>query len=331
MKTALITGVTGQDGSYLADFLLSKGYRIVGLQRRTVCSVLDKQKNVEHLLENPNFFIESGDVTDSSSLWRIIGKYSPSEIYNLAAQSHVGDSFKAPISTTEINAVAPLGILEAIRNIDSNIRFYQASTSEMFGDNADCPQNENTRFFPVSPYGISKLMAHNAVAVYRKSYGIHASSGILFNHESPRRGENFVTRKITKAAARIKLNMQDKLFLGNLKAQRDWGFAGDYVKAMWLMLQQDHPDDYVISTEETHSVQEFLTFVFDYAGLDIESHVEIDQKFYRPSEVHRLLGDSSKAKRVLGWSPTVKFKELAIMMYEHDFHRERLRGDKNEL
>jgi len=322
MKTALITGVTGQDGSYLADLLISKNYRVVGLQRRTVCSNSDKQQNVAHLLDNSNFLIESGDMTDSSSLWRVINQYSPIEVYNLAAQSHVGNSFKSPVSTTEINGIGTLNLLEAVRNIDPNIRFYQASTSEMFGDNIVCPQSEDTEFSPVSPYGASKMFAHNMVSVYRKSYGIHASSGILFNHESPRRGENFVTRKITKAAARIKLGLQDELLLGNLEAQRDWGFAGDYVKAMWLMLQQDKPDDYVIATGETHSVQEFLEFVFEHAGLSVERHVGIDPRFYRPCEVPRLWGDSSKASRLLNWEPEVSFRDLAVMMYEADLEKE---------
>jgi GDPmannose 4,6-dehydratase len=322
MKTALITGVNGQDGSYLADFLLSKDYRVIGLQRRTVGSNADKHRNISHIVEHPNFIIESGDVTDSSSLWRAISSHSPREIYNLAAQSHVGESFKSPVSTTEINAIGTLNILEAVRNIDPSIRFYQASTSEMFGDNVVCPQSETTRFSPVSPYGVSKMMAHNMVSVYRKSYQIHANSGILFNHESPRRGENFVTRKITKAAARIKLGLQDKLLLGNLEAQRDWGFAGDYVKAMWMMLQQDNPDDYVIATGTTHSVQDFLEFVFEHAGLDVEVHVGVDPRFYRPCEVPRLWGDPTKAQQNLGWKPDVSFRDLAIMMYESDLQKE---------
>ncbi len=322
---ALITGVTGQDGSYLADFLLSKDYKVIGLQRRTVGSNEDKQRNILHLLHNQDFIIESGDVTDSSSLWRVINQHSPTEVYNLAAQSHVGESFKSPISTTEINAIGTLNILEAIRNINPDIRFYQASTSEMFGDNIVCPQSEGTRFSPVSPYAVSKMMAHNMVSVYRKSYEMHASSGILFNHESPRRGENFVTRKITKAAARIKLGLQDQLLLGNLEAQRDWGFAGDYVKAMWMMLQQESADDYVIATGTTHSVQQFLEFVFEHAGLNVAEHVGIDPRFYRPCEVPRLWGDPTKAQTALGWKPEVSFRDLAVMMYESDLESEKRR------
>ena len=253
---------------------------------------------------------------------RIITHHKPSEVYNLAGQSHVGTSFKAPVSTVEINLNGCLNLLETIRIVDPKIRFYQASTSEMFGDNIKCPQNENTSFSPVSPYACAKLAAHNLVQTYRKSYNIHASSGILFNHESPRRGENFVTRKITKAAARIKLGLQKELRLGNLEAQRDWGFAGDYVKAMWLMLQQKEPDDYVIATGKPHSVKEFLDYIFQHAGLEPEKYVVIDPQFYRPCEVPKLWGDPSKAKRILGWESEVTFKQLAIDMYEIDYEKE---------
>lgn len=317
-KIALVTGVNGQDGSYLSELLLTKGYTVVGLERRTVTETSQKRKNIKSSLKNSRFILEQGDVTDYSSLARIVSYHKPKEIYNLAAQSHVGISFEAPVSTTDINLKGCLNMLEVIRLVDPKIKFYQASTSEMFGDNTKCPQNENTFFSPVSPYACAKLAAHHLVQTYRKSYGIHASSGILFNHESPRRGENFVTRKITKAAARIKLGLQEELRLGNLEAQRDWGFAGDYVLAMYLMLQQEKADDYVIATGKLNSVQDFLTYVFNYAGLDAEKHVSIDPRFYRPCEVPKLWGDPSKAKRILGWESKVSFKELAIMMYEHD-------------
>ena len=324
-KTALITGVTGQDGSYLSDLLIKKGYTIVGLKRRTVSS--SGYGNIEHLMQNSDFILEDADVTDSSSIFQLVSKYQPDEFYNLAAQSHVGISFKTPVSTTEINLMGCLYALEAIRLLKPDCKFYQASTSEMFGDNTVCPQGEGTYFSPVSPYACAKLAAHHMVGTYRKSYGVHASSGILFNHESPRRGENFVTRKITKAAARIKLGLQEKLFLGNLEAQRDWGFAGDYVEAMWLMLQQEKPDDYVIATGQTNSVQQFLEYVFDYAGLSVDDHVFIDPKFYRPCEVPKLWGDPTKARENLGWRPSVTFRELAEMMYEHDFQEEAANED----
>ena len=248
-------------------------------------------------------------------------KYKPDEIYNLAAQSHVRVSFEVPESTTDTIAMGTLRLLEAVRHVVPNARFYQASSSEMFGDNPASPQNESTALQPASPYACAKVYAHHLVRNYRESYGLHASSGILFNHESPRRGETFVTRKITMAAARIKLGLQDKLYLGNLDAMRDWGFAGDYVKMMWLMLQQDEPDDYVVATGETHSVREFLEVVFDHAGLDIEKYVEQDERLFRPHEVPLLLGDAKKAEEKLGWQPEVKFKELAIMMYESDLDK----------
>lgn len=317
-KVAFITGINGQDGSYLAEHLLSNDYTVVGLERRTVSEVDSKRKNLSKIADNERLILEQGDVTDFASLLRIVGHYKPIEIYNLAAQSHVGVSFKSPMSTSDINFNGCLNLLETIRTIDHKIKFYQASTSEMFGDNTKCPQNENTVFAPVSPYACAKLASHHLVQTYRKSYNIHASSGILFNHESPRRGENFVTRKITKAAARIKLGLQKELRLGNLEAQRDWGFAGDYVKAMHLMLQQESADDYVIATGVLNSVRGFLQYVFDHAGLKISDHVIIDPEFYRPCEVPKLWGDPSKAKRILGWSSEVSYKELAIMMYEAD-------------
>ena len=323
-KTAMISGVNGQDGSYLSDLLIDKGYTVIGLKRRTVGPDDYRYHNIKHLLGNSSFILEDADITDSASIYRLISSYGPDEYYNLAAQSHVGISFKTPVSTTEINLMGCLHALEAIRVIKPECKFYQASTSEMFGDNIKCPQNEETYFSPVSPYACAKLAAHHMVGTYRKSYGLHASSGILFNHESPRRGENFVTRKITKAAARIKLGLQKKLFLGNLEAQRDWGYAGDYVRAMWMMLQQEVPDDYVIATGKTNSVQDFLQYVFDYAGLSVKDHVFIDPKFYRPCEVPRLWGDPSKAKEKLGWEPDVSFQQLAEMMYEEDFYKEKI-------
>jgi len=318
-KVALVTGVTGQDGAYLADLLLKKGYRVIGLKRRTSLINTDR---IDHIFESTedimNFDLVYGNVIDAGNIYRTLQDYQPDEIYNLAAQSHVRVSFDTPEETAKIVAMGTLRLLEAVRNVCPHVKFYQASSSEMFGDNPVHPQNELTRLMPASPYACAKVFAHNLVRNYRESYGLHASSGILFNHESPRRGETFVTRKITTAAARIKMGQQDKLYLGNLDAKRDWGFAGDYVEAMWLMLQQDEPDDYVIATGETHTVREFLQEVFDHADLSIEEHVEIDERLFRPHEVPLLLGDPSKAQKKLGWQPKVKFKELARMMYDED-------------
>lgn len=322
MKTAIITGVTGQDGSYLADLLLSKDYRVVGAMRPAAVSFNDKTKNIAHLLSNDNFEVIELDITDSSSVYRAVHEYQPDEYYNLAAQSHVGSSFKVPVSTTEINLMGTLYALEAIRLHRPSCRFYQASTSEMFGDNTVCPQGLGSHFSPVSPYACAKLAAHHMVGTYRKSYGLFACSGILFNHESPRRGENFVTRKITKAAARIKLGLQDELRLGNLEAQRDWGHAKDYVRGMWLMLQHETPDDYVLATGKTVSVRDFLELVFERAGLNADDYVVIDPQFYRPCEVPKLWGDPSKARDVLGWEPEYDFKSLAAEMYDSDFRNE---------
>ena len=315
MKTAFVTGITGQDGSYLAELLLLKRYRVIAMKRRTSIISTDR---VNHLMGNENFRMVYGNLNDSGCLHRLLIEHQPDEIYNLAAQSHVRVSFETPEETTEFVAMGTLRLLEAFKNTCPTARFYQASSSEMFGDNPEKPQNETTRLTPASPYACAKVYAHNLCRNYRESYGLHISSGILFNHESPRRGETFVTRKITMAAARIKLGLQDKLYLGNLEAKRDWGFAGDYVEAMWLMLQQEVPDDYVIATGETHSVQEFLEEVFSHAGLDIEKYVETDERLYRPHEVPLLLGDPSKAENNIGWSPKVKFKQLAKMMYEED-------------
>lgn len=322
MKTAFITGITGQDGSYLAEMLLDKGYRVVGAKRRT--STI-RTERIDHMYDNENFILEYFDLNDSSCMWSLFLKYKPDEIYNLAAQSHVRVSFDVPINTVDGVAMGTLRLLEAMRHVVPNARLYQASSSEMFGDNPNYPFNEDSTLMPASPYACAKVFAHNLIRNYRESYGLHVSSGILFNHESPRRGETFVTRKITLAAARIKLGLQKKLYLGNLAAHRDWGFAGDYVKMMWLMLQQPTPDDYVISTGETHTVEEFLYQVFDAAGLDPKEHVEIDERLFRPHEVPYLLGDSTKAKEKLGWVPETKFKELAELMYNSDY--EKLKGE----
>tara|TARA_R110000824_G_scaffold143064_1_gene310494 strand:+ start:1002 stop:2009 length:1008 start_codon:yes stop_codon:yes gene_type:complete len=326
MKTALITGTTGQDGSYLADFLLSKGYKVVGIKRRTSLISTDR---IDHIFDDEegvmNFTLVYGNMNDSGCLHRILAEFQPDEIYNLAAQSHVRVSFITPEETAEFVAMGTLRLLEAYRNICPQAKFYQASSSEMFGDNPENPQSETTRLMPASPYACSKVFAHNLCRNYRESYGLHISSGILFNHESPRRGETFVTRKITLAAARIKLGMQDKLYLGNLDAKRDWGFAGDYVEAMWKMVQQDNPDDYVVATNETHTVKEFLYEVFDHAGLDVSKYVEIDKRLFRPHEVPLLLGDYSKAREKLQWEPKVRFKDLAKMMYESDLKNEKVK------
>lgn len=315
MKTALITGITGQDGSYLAEFLLSKNYRVIGLKRRTS---LISTGRINHLYQNKNFKVVYANLNDSGALHRILKEAIPDEIYNLAAQSHVRVSFETPEETSEFVALGTLRLLEAIRNMCPDAKFYQASSSEMFGDNPENPQSETTRLMPASPYACAKVFAHNICRNYRESYGMHISSGILFNHESPRRGETFVTRKITIAAAKIKLGLQDKLYLGNLAAKRDWGYAGDYVKAMWLMLQQDTPDDYVIATGETYSVQQFLEATFRIAGLNIDDHVEIDERLFRPHEVPLLLGDSTKAFEKLGWKPETSFDQLVEMMYNAD-------------
>lgn len=314
---AFITGVTGQDGSFLAKFLLNKGYRVIGMKRRTSLITTDRLDDME-IFNHPNFKLEYGNMTDSSSIYQLLTKYKPDEIYNLAAQSHVRVSFEVPEETLDVVGGGTLKLLEAYRLICPQARFYQASSSEMYGDNVQVPQNEDTRMTPASPYAAAKLYAHNLCRNYREGYGLHISCGILFNHESPMRGETFVTRKITLAAANIKLGKQETLYLGNLEAKRDWGFAKDYVEAMWMMLQQPKGDDYVIATGETHTVREFLEVTFQHAGLDIDRHVKIDPRLYRPHEVPLLLGDYSKAKRILGWEPKTTFKELAILMYEAD-------------
>ncbi|MFY9264189.1 MAG: GDP-mannose 4,6-dehydratase [Solirubrobacterales bacterium] len=319
-KKALITGITGQDGSYLAEMLLNKGYEVHGLIRR---SSSFNTARIDHLYRDPHerdvrLFLHFGDLNDASSLNRIIEKVVPDEVYNLAAQSHVKVSFEVPEYTGDVDALGTLRILEAIRETEVPARFYQASSSEMFGMVQEVPQSEKTPFYPRSPYGCAKVYSFWIVVNYREAYGIHASNGILFNHESPRRGETFVTRKITRAVANIKGGLQDKLYLGNLDAKRDWGFAGDYVEAQWMMLQQDAGDDYVVATGETHSVREFCEQAFSHAGLDWERHVEIDEKYFRPTEVDLLIGDSSKAKQKLGWEPQVGFEDLVKMMVDAD-------------
>lgn len=320
MKRALITGITGQDGSYLAELLLSKGYEVHGIIRR---SSSFNTGRIDHLYRDPHeagtsLFLHYGDLTDSSNLSRVIEKVQPDEIYNLGAQSHVKVSFEVPEYTADVDALGTLRILDAIKETGLRTRFYQASSSELFGKAVAVPQNETTPFYPRSPYAAAKLYAYWITVNYREAYGLYACNGILFNHESPRRGETFVTRKITKAVANIVKGVQSKLYLGNLDAKRDWGFAGDYVEAMWRMLQQDKPDDYVIATGETHTVREFVEEAFGYVGLDWQDYVEIDPRYFRPTEVDLLLGDPSKAKTILGWEPKVKFIELVRMMVDAD-------------
>jgi GDPmannose 4,6-dehydratase len=315
-KTALITGITGQDGSYLAEFLLEQGYRVVGMTRR---SSTDVHERIQHIVDDVT--IVSGDLLDQSSMSSIVAEVRPSEIYNLAAQSFVPTSWTQPVLTGEFTALGVTRVLEAIRSVDPSIRFYQASSSEMFGKVQDVPQKESTPFYPRSPYGVAKVYGHWITVNYRESYELHASSGILFNHESPRRGKEFVTRKITDAVARIKLGLQKELRLGNLDAQRDWGFAGDYVRAMWLMLQQPRADDYVIATGRTHAVRDFVRLAFEAAELNWEDYVVIDPRYYRPAEVDLLVGDASKAYRVLGWEPEVSFERLVEQMVLADLER----------
>ncbi|GIV79436.1 GDP-mannose 4,6-dehydratase [Litorilinea aerophila] len=313
MRTALITGVTGQDGSYLAEFLLEKGYRVIGMVRRTSTINFDRIKHIQDQLE-----IVQGDLLDQMSLIGILQEYRPQEVYNLAAQSFVPTSFTQPVLTGEFTALGVTRMLEAIRIVDPKIRFYQASSSEMFGKVVEVPQRETTPFHPRSPYGVAKVYGHWITVNYRESYGIFGCSGILFNHESPRRGLEFVTHKITHGVARIKLGLANELRLGNLEARRDWGYAADYVRGMWLMLQQDEPDDYVLATGETHSVREFVEEAFSYVDLDWREYVVQDPKFYRPAEVDLLVGDASKAGKRLGWEPTVDFKQLVRLMVDAD-------------
>ncbi len=316
MKTALITGITGQDGSYLAELLLEKGYKVYGLVRRSSTVTFER---IQHIQDRIEFL--SGDLTDQNSLYYALEQSNPDEVYNLAAQSFVQTSWTQPVLTGDVTALGVTRMLEAIRIFDRKIRFYQASSSEMFGKVQEVPQIESTPFYPRSPYGVAKVYGHWATVNYRESYDIFAVSGILFNHESPRRGLEFVTRKETDGAARIKRGLADKLYLGNLDARRDWGFAGDYVKAMWLMLQQDEPRDYVVATGKTHSVQDLVATAFEHAGLDWREHVVLDERFMRPAEVDLLIGDPAKAREELGWEPEVDFAELVKMMVDADMER----------
>jgi GDPmannose 4,6-dehydratase len=316
MPTALITGITGQDGSYLAELLLSKGYRVIGVARR---SSTVTHERIEHLLDN--ITVVQGDLHDQGSLLALIEEYEPTEVYNLAAQSFVPTSWNQPALTGEITALGVTRMLEAIRFVNPKIRFYQASSSEMFGKVVEVPQCETTAFYPRSPYGVAKVYGHWITVNYRESFNMFASSGILFNHESPRRGLEFVTRKISHGVARIKLGIANELRLGNLESQRDWGFAGDYVEAMWRMLQHDKPDNFVVGMGETHSVREFCEIAFAHVGLDYNDYVIQDERFYRPAEVDLLISDPSKARSVLGWEPAVGFRELVTTMVDSDLKR----------
>jgi GDPmannose 4,6-dehydratase len=328
-KRALITGITGQDGSYLAELLLGKGYEVTGIVRRSSSFNTGRIDEIYQDPHEPDYRLKLvyGDLNDASSLNRILRTIKPDEIYNLGAQSHVRVSFDVPEYTAEVTGVGTVRLLEAIRESGINPRFYQASSSELFGS-SPAPQSEDTPFHPRSPYGVAKLYSYWITVNYRESYGMFACNGILFNHESPRRGETFVSRKITRAAARIKLGMQDKLFLGNLDAKRDWGFAGDYVEGMWRMLQLDKPDDFVIATGECHTVRDFLDEAFGALEIDWQKHVEIDPRYFRPAEVDELRGDMTKAKRLLGWTPKVGFKELVRMMVKADLEELTVHGDQ---
>src|SRR5438270_1560396 len=331
-RKALITGITGQDGSYLAELLMAKGYQVHGIVRR---SSSFNTERIEHLYRDPHdpktrLFLHYGDLVDGTGIREVLTRVQPDAVYNLGAQSHVRVSFDQPVYTVQTDALGTMHLLEAIRDTGRPVRFYQASSSEMYGKVLETPQTEKTPFYPRSPYACAKVYSHWQTVNYREAYGLFACNGILFNHESPRRGETFVTRKVTRAATRIKEGLQQKLYMGNLDAKRDWGFAGDYVEAMWLMLQQQKPEDYVVATGETHSVREFLDEVFGHLKLDWHRHVEIDPRYFRPAEVDLLLGDAAKAKRQLGWEPKVTFKELAKMMTEADWElarRERVLAD----
>lgn len=319
-KRALIAGITGQDGSYLAELLLEKGYEVHGIIRR---SSSFNTSRIDHLYRDPHdvgvrLRLHYGDLTDSGSLRSILERVQPDEVYNLAAQSHVRVSFEQPEYTAEVTAVGSLRLLEAVRQVGRHMRYYQAGSSEMYGQAAEVPQTETTPFHPRSPYGCAKVFAHFQAVNYREAYGMFICNGILFNHESPRRGETFVTRKITRAAGRIRVGAQQRLYLGNLGARRDWGYAPDYVRAMWLMLQRDEPDDYVIATGESHSVEQFLQLAFARLDLDWREHVEVDPQYFRPAEVELLVGDASKARSVLGWQPLVGFDQVVDIMVQHD-------------
>ena len=312
-KRALITGITGQDGSYLAEFLLGEGYDVIGMVRRSSTVTFERIAHIQDLLT-----LAAGDLLDEVSLIGILREHRPTEVYNLAAQSFVQTSWGQPVLTGETTALGVTRLLDAIRIVDPGIRFYQASSSEMFGKVHEVPQNEKTPFYPRSPYGVAKVYGHWITVNYRESYGLHASSGMLFNHESPRRGLEFVTRKVSHGVARVVCRLDDKLSLGNLDSQRDWGFAGDYVRAMWLMLQRDEPDDFVVATGETHSVRELCEIAFSHAGLDWQEHVVVDERFLRPAEVDLLVGDATKAHEVLRWEQTVDFPRLVAMMVDAD-------------
>jgi GDPmannose 4,6-dehydratase len=325
-KRALITGITGQDGSHLADLLLEKGYEVFGMVRR---SSTESFERISHLVDRVT--LVQADLLDQPSLVGAIEEAQPAEIYNLAAQSFVPTSWKQPVLTAEFTAVGVTRMLEAMRRVDPAIRFYQASSSEMYGKVREIPQNETTPFYPRSPYGVAKVYGHFITVNYRESYGLYAVSGILFNHEGPRRGLEFVTRKISDGVARIKLGLADELRLGNLDAKRDWGYAGDYVEAMWLMLQADEPDDYVIATGEEHSVREFVEIAFEHAGVDMDKHVALDPKFLRPAEVDHLVGDATKAREKLGWEPRVSFRELVELMVDTDVERLTSTASRPEL
>ncbi len=335
-KSALVTGITGQDGSYLSELLLSKGYTVHGVVRR---SSSFNTGRINHIYSDPHemgrrLVLHYGDLTDSTGLRRIIEDSQPDEVYNLGAQSHVKVSFELPEYTADADAMGTLRLLDCVRDHVQHtgraVRFYQAGSSEMFGA-AKPPQNEDTPFYPRSPYAVSKVASHWYCINYREAYNLFISNGLLFNHESPRRGETFVTRKITRALGRIKYGLQDRLYLGNLDAKRDWGFAGDYVRAMWMMLQHNQPDDFVVATGESYSVREFLVESFGYAGLDWEKHVEIDPKYFRPTEVDYLMGDSSKARRVLGWKPETSFRQLVCMMVDSDLRKAQLEAAQNAV
>jgi GDPmannose 4,6-dehydratase len=316
MPTAIITGITGQDGSYLAEFLLEKGYEVVGMVRRSSTVTFERIQHIQDRIT-----IIQGDLHDQGSLVDVIASYHPDEVYNLAAQSFVPTSWNQPVLTGEVTALGATRLLEAIRLVNPQSRFYQASSSEMFGKVVEVPQRESTPFYPRSPYGVAKVYGHWITVNYRESYNLFAVSGILFNHESPRRGLEFVTRKVTDGVARIKLGLSDKLHLGNLESRRDWGYAGDYVKAMWLMLQQDRPQDYVVGSGTTHPVRELCQVAFDYLGLDYRDYVVQDQRYYRPAEVDLLVADSTKARRELGWQPQVTFEDMIHMMIDADLAR----------
>jgi GDPmannose 4,6-dehydratase len=323
---ALITGITGQDGSYLAELLLEKGYEVAGMVRRSSTENFDR---IAHLTDR--ITLVQADLLDQSSLVEALEEARPSELYNLGAQSFVPTSWKQPVLTAEFTAVGVTRMLEAVRRVDPDIRFYQASSSEMFGKVREVPQNERTPFYPRSPYGVAKVYGHFITVNYRESYGLYAVSGILFNHESPRRGLEFVTRKISDGVARIKLGLADELRLGNLDAERDWGFAGDFVEAMWLMLQQDEPEDFVVATGEPHSVRNFAEIAFEHAGLSMDDHVVVDPEFLRPAEVDHLVGDAAKAREKLGWEPRVSFRELVELMVDADVERLTVAPNRSEL